>query len=73
MRTITKLGDRMLAALLPEPAKASACTHCTVAFTSTAGPYTYFYFNRLYTTGRYACYATTQNVCGGTLQYYGCC
>ena len=70
---ITKLGDRMLSALLPK-AKAAACNNCTRAYVGCGGPYCYHYYNK-FVAGQMRCYANTANYCDAPSVSYrtGCC
>jgi hypothetical protein len=73
MKTISRLGDRMLGALLHK-AKGSACSHCQYAYTGCGGSQCFFYYNR-FVSGQWRCYANTQNLCNTTYVSYraGCC
>ncbi|MFC7532999.1 hypothetical protein [Actinoplanes sp. GCM10030250] len=72
-KTIARMGDRMLTAILPK-AKASACSNCQYAYKGCGGPFCYYYYSR-YVSGQWRCYAMeTQNCTQHPLSYRsGCC
>ncbi|QOC91973.1 hypothetical protein [Micromonospora craniellae] len=72
MAIINRLGDKMLAALLPK-AKASACNVCTRAYVGCGGPFCYYY-NKV-VSGQVCCYANTADYCSAPSVSYttGCC
>lgn len=73
MTLINRLGDKLLARLLPK-AKASACNVCTRAYVGCGGPFCYYYYNKV-VAGQVRCYANTADYCdAGYVSYRtGCC
>ncbi|GLH98171.1 hypothetical protein [Phytohabitans aurantiacus] len=73
MKIIDRLGDRLLARLLPR-AKASACNVCSLAYVGCGGPFCYYYYNKV-VAGQVRCYANTARSCDAPSVSYtvGCC
>lgn len=73
MAIINRLGDKLLAALLPK-ATASACNICQRIRVGCGGPFCYYYYNKVVGSA-VRCYANTYDDCNAPSVSYttGCC
>ncbi|TDC85946.1 hypothetical protein E1193_01185 [Micromonospora sp. KC606] len=73
MAIISRLGDKLLAALLPK-ATASACNVCVRIRVGCGGPYCYYYYNKV-VGSQVRCYANTADYCDAPYvsSTPGCC